>query len=856
MVKFSSLLLFLLFPLALSSAEAPASLPGIPYSFAPTHGKLKLLVLLINFPEQKPVFSKEQFAELFFSHSTLPTGSLNDYLAEVSYGQLSVEGEVHGWYQAKEAPNYYAANAFGHNPDLYPHSAARLAEEAIAQAEAEGVDFSAYDNDGDGHVDGLAVIHQGPGAEVTRRQEHLWTTVDYLSRDRGTPLKVGGVLVDRFMLFEEYLSNERILPLGILAHEFGHMLGLPDLYQHGGRLAVDGIYDLMSAGVWGRGDVYRPFQLSAFSKARLGWLEPRLITEQETAKLAPIETHPEAVRLNTPRAGEYFLLENRAKLGFDQSLPGEGLLIWHVDENVITGNNSICMGCCERHPLLALMQADGKNDLERGQNRGDPEDFFPGPKNTHPVFGPDTGAGPGRSQGAHSLSWGCELTGVRVSSIRKTDDQVEFSARTDNPGLRYANSPWIVLRRVEVEEVSGNGNGRAEPGEKVLLHPVLFNQGAKAKKIVLRISAKGQQFAESEIKAPALPPRKETRIEHGFLLGIPPDFGSPRTLEIRLTIASPKTGYEVERAGRLAIGQPELLLLTETGPGLAAVWKDALDALKEPFDLWDLESQGAPSAAQLQAHRIVIGLAKYGGGPAGPGFFSGEPEALQQYLAQGGNFLLVAPGRRFALSPAFAEASLHLRPGAAFGGIHRVQGREGDLVSRGQNFSPQYLFSFPSLPVYAEIQPGAQAAVIYTDSFGHAIGIRSPVDQAAPSKVVVLAFTFEALPPAAQAQTLDRIFNFFRRPVDAPIVDSITPTAGKRGTSGSQVTLKGLNLKPSIAVDLGPGVQVDQVQAPDPNTLELTIHLDPDAPVGQRDLTLTRPGYQPWILYRAFTVIP
>jgi M6 family metalloprotease-like protein len=854
--KFSSLFLVLLLAPALSSAETPASLPGVPYSFAPTSGQLKLLVLLINFPEQKPVFSKEQFAGLFFSRSTLPTGSLNDYLNEVSYQKLSVEGEVRGWYQAREAETYYAANAYGQNPDLYPHAAARLVEEAIAQAEAEGVDFSTYDNDGDGHVDGLVVIHQGTGGEITRRQEQLWTTVDYLSRDRGAPLTANGVLLDRFMLFEEYLNPEQILPLGILAHEFGHALGLPDLYQQGGRLAVDGVYDLMAAGVWGRGDVYRPFQLSAFSKARLGWLEPRLLAGPETATLAPLETHPQAARLNTPRAGEYFLLENRQKLGFDQNLPGEGLLIWHVDENVITANNAPCLGCCERHPLLALVQADGKNDLERGRNRGDSDDFFPGPKNAHPGFGSDTGTGPGRSLGADSLSWACELTGVRVSGVRQTDAAVEFQARTDDPGLLYSDSPWIIVRRVDVEEVSGNGNGRAEPGEKVRLHPVLCNQGAKAKKSVVTMSAKGLQFAEAEIKVPSLGPREEGRTEDGFLLEIPPDFGPPRALELHLTLTSHKPGDEVERTALLTIGLPEILLLTETGPGLAGVWKEALDALKEPFDLWDLTSQGAPSASQLQAYPIVIGLAKSTPDPAGAGFFTGAPEALQQYLARGGNFLLVAPGRTQALSPDFLAASLHARPGTAFGGIHRVQGREGDLISRGQNFSPQYLFSYPSLPSYAELQPGEQAAVIYTDGLEHAIGIRYPADQPAPSKAVVLAFSFEALPAAAQAQVLDRIFNFFRRPVDAPVVDSITPSAGMRGVSGCKVTLKGLNLKPQAAVDLGPGVQVDETQAPNPNTLELTLHLDPNAPVGQRDLTLTMPGQKPWVLPKAFTVIP
>jgi hypothetical protein len=97
---------------------------------------------------------------------------------------------------------------------------------------------------------------------------------------------------------------------------------------------------------------------------------------------------------------------------------------------------------------------------------------------------------------------------------------------------------------------------------------------------------------------------------------------------------------------------------------------------------------------------------------------------------------------------------------------------------------------------------------------------------------------------------------FFRRPVDAPVVDSISPNAGKRGTMGSQVTLKGLNLKPEATVNLGPGVEIVEAKAPNPNTLELTIRLDPDAPVGPRDVSLSLPGQEPSVLRKAFTVIP
>ena len=871
-------------------AEVRPSLPGVPYAFTPSLGKARLLVLLINFPNQTPLFSPDQFQALFFSRGTSPTGSLADYLAENSYGKLIVEGEVRGWYQAKEPEAYYAGNAFGHKPTLYPRSMARLVEEAVAQAEAEGVDFSACDNNGDGHVDGLVVIHQGPGGDVTNRPDNLWTTMDYISRGRGAALQVDGVVVDRFLIFEEYYQPDRILPVGIVAHEFGHALGLPDFYQHGGRLALAGVYDLMSAGVWGGGDATRPFQLSAYSKAELGWLEPKVITGRRQVALAPLETQAEAARLNTPRPGEYFLLEYRAQVGFDQNLPGEGLLIWHVDENVITGNDLPCTGCCANHPLLALEQADGRNDLEGGKNRGDAEDFFPGPKQERKLFAQTTGAGGERNRGAHSLTWDCGLSGVRVSDIRLADGKVLFQARDDDPGLFYTDWPWLVLRSVQVEEVRGDGDGRAEPGETVRLYPVFYNQGAKARKLRITAAAPGLDFLGRPLKISKVRPREEFLPGAGLDLEIPADFGPARVKDIHWTIALRKKEIKIERVTPLVIGTPEILVVNGAGPGVAGLYQDLLDKLQEPYELWDLNRRGSPPLARLKEQRTLIWLEPFSGSAAA-GLTSERQQLMQQYLAAGGNLLLVAPGLKlapvfdpeapFGLSstlsaqtegssrpkadrrepaPGSAEAlakeMLRVRPGAAFGGISQVKGQAGDLISRDQTFAVQDLFGYPSLPVYAEILPGEEAAPVYTDPFGHVVGVRYPAERPGNWKAVTLSFSFEALPLTAQMQALARILDFFRRPVDAPVVDAIRPSAGMRGTSQVKLVLSGLNLRPEMTVDLGEGVQVDEVRAKDSKSLELIIQIDPSAPVGRRDLTLQAPGQEPLVLPRSFTVIP
>lgn len=68
---------------------------------------------------------------------------------------------------------------------------------------------------------------------------------------------------------------------------------------------------------------------------------------------------------------EYFLIENRQATGFDQLLPGSGLLIWHIDETIWNNND-------EHHPKVKLMQADGLAHLKGNWGRGDASDAFPG----------------------------------------------------------------------------------------------------------------------------------------------------------------------------------------------------------------------------------------------------------------------------------------------------------------------------------------------------------------------------------------------------------------------------------------------------------------------------------------------
>ena len=123
--------------------------------------------------------------------------------------------------------------------------------------------------------------------------------------------------------------------ISVFCHEFGHMLGLPDLYARPEQPGSEGVWQwcAMSNQI-GNG---RPQHFSAWCKEQLGWVKPTVIDPRVKQKLvlSPIETDPTQCFKVMVRAdgSEYFLLEVRQKIGWDERLPGEGLLVWRVVNN-------------------------------------------------------------------------------------------------------------------------------------------------------------------------------------------------------------------------------------------------------------------------------------------------------------------------------------------------------------------------------------------------------------------------------------------------------------------------------------------------------------------------------------------
>ncbi len=363
----------------------------------PLRGAVRVIVVLVDFEDRPMTADKEHFEELFFSQGQLPTGSVRDFYQEVTNGLIDIEGEVVGPYRL---PRTLAAYANGHSGTGEALPNARTMARDAAEAADPEVDFGPYDNDGNGYVDAFIVVHAGPGGEASGDTNDIWSHKWVLD---------GGEHVADTTKIYGYLTIPEDGKLGVCAHELGHLLfGWPDLYDTDYSSNGIGNWCLMAGGSWnGEGD--RPAHPSAWCKAHQGWVDVVNQSESGGVTIDDVKSSQTVYRLWTSgniESQEYFLVENRQQTGFDDNLPGGGLLVWHIDDTVASNTN-------ENHYKVALEQADGQRDLELDlRNRGDDGDPYPGSTENRSF---DADSNPS------SNSYAGSPTGVAVNEISDPD---------------------------------------------------------------------------------------------------------------------------------------------------------------------------------------------------------------------------------------------------------------------------------------------------------------------------------------------------------------------------------------------------------------------------------------------------
>lgn len=346
--------------------------------------------------------------------------TLKNFYLENSYGHVTVTTKnmpsALGWVKVSHNYSYYVNNDNGYG------KIGELILEALTALDPV-VDFSQYATDGE--VPNIFVIHAGTGAEWNGDPRLFWSHSWNLRSATGATqsYKFDGVVVNKYALMPEvggdttgtYGEPAYMGPfpptVGVYAHEFGHVLGVPDQYDYGYESDGTGSITLMAGGSWNQFPFdyifggNSPANFDAWSKYRLGFVTPVVISgPMMSLTIPPAENSPTIYKMVVPNSDgkEYFLFENRQFIGFDQGLAYagggfHGLAIYHIDDVVLNrsywrpneaenwksfrslGWKKAWTG--ETHYGISLMQADGRWELEHGASAGTypvSGDLYPG----------------------------------------------------------------------------------------------------------------------------------------------------------------------------------------------------------------------------------------------------------------------------------------------------------------------------------------------------------------------------------------------------------------------------------------------------------------------------------------------
>ena len=362
----------------------------------------RVLVLCVNFSDLSAVTTIPAINDRFFSTTQ---DSFLTYYKEVSYDKWIPNGEVHGWYMAPHPRSYYinADNGYG----TYPNNARRLVEDTIDLALADpAIDWSLFDSNDNGKIDNIIVVHAGAEAAWSGSPSLFWAHSSTITITKYADVKS----IDKYLFTSEYTYPGASQRIGVDCHEFGHLLNLPDLYDNTNSSYGVGNYSLMGTGCWAN-DGLKPVHLDAWSKYKLRFMD---ITKnpQGAVTVDNAETNADAIKYTTTDPNEYFLIENRQNTLFDTHLPGNGLLIWHINENKSSNNDKACF-------LVGLVQADNLKDLENKYNYGDTGDPFPGSSNKR-SFGTTTTP--------NSILCDSTIRDMSITSISNSGNSMTFNA--------------------------------------------------------------------------------------------------------------------------------------------------------------------------------------------------------------------------------------------------------------------------------------------------------------------------------------------------------------------------------------------------------------------------------------------
>ncbi len=354
------------------------------------------IVILVNFQDVKFTVENPQAAfdsllnqEGYSENGAL--GSARDYFYASSAGQYDPTFHIYGPYDLPNDMEYYGANNY--TGDKHPEQMIVDAVKKLYADTTANINFADYDQNGDGLIDFVFVYYAGHNEAEGGPENSIWPHKSQINdnpaiSEADRNIEYDGKKLGMYACTSELrgASGNEMCGVGTFCHEFGHVLGLMDLYStnYNGHKTL-GTWDIMDQGAYNN-DGKTPPLYSAFERFVLGWLTPEVIKADTSYELENIGTSNMAFIIrsdggttlpNWNTTNKYYLLETRVNEidnTWDEYLPGQGMIItqiaysqWKWTMNTINDD--------EDNMGVDLIEADGRTDYMIDGKRGD---AFPG----------------------------------------------------------------------------------------------------------------------------------------------------------------------------------------------------------------------------------------------------------------------------------------------------------------------------------------------------------------------------------------------------------------------------------------------------------------------------------------------
>ncbi|MFP2898401.1 M6 family metalloprotease domain-containing protein [Corallococcus sp. 4LFB] len=351
-------------------------------------GPVKGLTILVNFKDVTTKVTRADVEEMLNGDNYTRNGNIcsaREYFRRVSSGKLDYTNVVVGPFTLSRNRQFYVNNL--------------LIEEALQLALAAGLDLKQFDSRNENIIDAINVLYAGQ----TQYNGELWP------HNFSIDLQFGSMRTDLYLLTSLGRTPAE-LSIGTFCHENGHLLcRFPDMYDYGKRdgdnvvSAGIGSYCLMGSGNhldFGRS----PSPVCGYLRDLVGWCDNEVDLSPAGQHQARHGDYNTVMKYRTAKPNEYFIVENRSKMGLDRALPASGLAVYHCD---IFGSNELQQSTAAQHFQCALLQADGHRHLELNTNQGDGAD----------LFGETQGVALSGDSVPHSREWDGRDSGLTISDV-------------------------------------------------------------------------------------------------------------------------------------------------------------------------------------------------------------------------------------------------------------------------------------------------------------------------------------------------------------------------------------------------------------------------------------------------------